>query len=310
MVHIWMHLKFGMNLKRKEHIHLWNRGKHICYIHGTYVFMITYGVYMAHIWIISEIYMWFIGNICVRYLCSIYISYIIYNYGTYMEYIWSIYEIYMKHIWNVFQGKVLENEYFWIFCLENDLRRFMDIKMRIFAFMMNTFVRTYAFSCERWIERVHLIREREFSEALCWSARSMRKNFVKTQENQVDVFLLVLPLQVLQFQVKDFLSFEQRKNKGSKYLSDNSNFKGWTESLFWLYFCTYIYSVSGAIRRSKFGCLPTSKAKFVLWSEASGGGPRPQRRMAGVVLKSMELEAESEWMNVSHEHYRATRRSK
>jgi len=40
----------------------------------------------------------------------------------------------------------------------------------------------------------------------------------------------------------------------------------------------YLYSVSGAIRHSKFGCLPTSKAKFVLWCEASDG-PRPQRRM-------------------------------
>jgi len=42
----------------------------------------------------------------------------------------------------------------------------------------------------------------------------------------------------------------------------------------------YMYSVSGVIRYSKFGCLPTSNAEFVLWSEA-GGGSRPQRKMAG-----------------------------
>jgi len=41
-----------------------------------------------------------------------------------------------------------------------------------------------------------------------------------------------------------------------------------------------LYSVFGATRHNKLGCLPTSKAKFVLWSEASGG-PRPQQRMAG-----------------------------
>jgi len=42
-----MHLKFGMNLKRKEHIY--EIVGNICYIYGTYVFMIIYGIYMAHI---------------------------------------------------------------------------------------------------------------------------------------------------------------------------------------------------------------------------------------------------------------------
>jgi len=38
--------------------------------------------------------------------------------------------------------------------------------------------------------------------------------------------------------------------------------------------------VSGAIRHSKRGCLSTSKTKFGVWSEASGGR-RPQRMMTG-----------------------------
>jgi len=110
MVHIWRHLKFGMNLKRKEHI--WNRGKHICYIYGTYVFMIIYGIYMAHIWTIYEKYLWNIGNIYVRHTFSIYISYIIYNYiwniyAINMEHMWNIYGAYMKYIWSIYEICIL-----------------------------------------------------------------------------------------------------------------------------------------------------------------------------------------------------------
>jgi len=85
-----MHLKFGMNLKRKEHMKTWET-----YIYGTYVFDYIwniYGTYMNYIWNIYVIYR---EHICKTYMLHIYF---IYNLQLYMEYIWSIYEIYMEHI--------------------------------------------------------------------------------------------------------------------------------------------------------------------------------------------------------------------
>jgi len=74
----------------------------ICYIYGTYMFMIRpiCGIYMAHIWIIYEIYMWYVGNIYVSHMLHIYF---IYNLQLYMEHIWNIYGAYMKCIWSIYE---------------------------------------------------------------------------------------------------------------------------------------------------------------------------------------------------------------
>jgi len=46
--------------------------------------------------------MWYIGNIYVRHICSIYISYIIYNY------IWNIYGVCMERIYDIYIWSIYE----------------------------------------------------------------------------------------------------------------------------------------------------------------------------------------------------------
>jgi len=115
MIHLWYiyimnALKFGMNLKRKEHI--WNRARNMYVtVYGIYVFMIiVYGIYIAHIWIIYEINMIYREHICKTYMLH---TYFIYNLQLYMGHIWSIYEIY---IWSIYEMCFKRSLILCIFC--------------------------------------------------------------------------------------------------------------------------------------------------------------------------------------------------